>query len=53
MYEYSEEQRNYFRSLIAEWRKQNELKTTSDSQRRSNLERIDMLEYMLYLPKQQ
>ncbi|MDA1576833.1 MULTISPECIES: ABC transporter permease [Bacillus cereus group] len=52
-YEYSEDQRNYFRGLIAEWQKQNELKTTSESQRRSNLDRMRMLEYMIYLPKQQ
>lgn len=52
VYEYGEDQRNYFRSLIAEWQKQNELKTTSESQRRSNLDRIDMLEYMICLPKQ-
>ncbi|MDR4395565.1 ABC transporter permease, partial [Bacillus paranthracis] len=42
-----EEQRKYFRSLIAEWRKQNKLKITNESQRGCNLERIDMLEYML------
>ncbi|MCU5391989.1 ABC transporter permease [Bacillus paranthracis] len=51
-YEYSEDQRSYFRGLIAEWQKQNELKTTSESQRRQNIERINMLEYMIYLPKQ-
>lgn len=51
-YEYSEDQRNYFRGLIADWKKQNELKTTSESQRRSNLDRMRMLEYMIYLPKQ-
>ncbi len=52
VYEYDEDQRNYFRSLIADWQRQNVLKTTSESQRRSNLERIDMLKYMISLPKQ-
>ncbi|WP_088266025.1 ABC transporter permease [Bacillus mycoides] len=53
VYEYSEDQRNYFRGLIDDWKKQNALKTTSESQRLSNLERMRMLEYMIYLPKQQ
>ncbi len=52
MYEYSEEQRDYFRDLIAECQRENELQTTSESKRLSNLERMDMLEYMIYLPKQ-
>lgn len=53
MYEYSEDQRNYFRGLVDDWKKQNELKTTSESQRLSNLEKIDMLNYMIGLQKQQ
>ncbi|MEK4711193.1 ABC transporter permease [Bacillus sp. FSL R10-2780] len=52
VYEYSHDQRNYFRSLIVDWQKQNELKTTSESIKRANLERMRMLEYMIYLPKQ-
>lgn len=51
-YEYSLEQRNYFRGLIDDWKKQNALKTTSESQRRCNLERINMLNHMIYLQKQ-
>ncbi|HDR6313121.1 TPA: ABC transporter permease [Bacillus cereus] len=52
-YEYSLEQRNYFRDLIDDWKKQNALKTTSESQKRSNLDRMKQLEYMIQLPKQQ
>lgn len=51
-YEYSKEQRNYFRGLIDEWKKQNALKTTSESQRRQNIDRINMLNYMIDLQKQ-
>ncbi|MDX5813385.1 ABC transporter permease [Bacillus cereus group sp. BfR-BA-02730] len=52
-YEYSRDQRNYFRSLIADWQRQNALKTTSESVKQTNLDRIKMLEYMISLQKQQ
>ncbi|GAB6611381.1 hypothetical protein bcgnr5379_59860 [Bacillus cereus] len=52
-YEYSEDQRNYFRGLIDDWKRQNALKTTSESVKRANLDRINQLNYMINLQKQQ
>lgn len=48
-YEYSEDQRNYFRGLIDDWKRQNALKTTSESVKRANLDRINQLNYMINL----